>query len=200
VPFRPEAAYGMGPFRRELWAGGHPVRYEVAGAAGEPVVMVHGLSGSTHWWARNLPALARRYRLYLVDLPGFGAMRRLGRQFVLAEAASWLSEWMRAVGLERAHVVGHSMGGYVAIQLAAGRPELVGRLVLVAPAGTPTGRSMLGHFVPLLLTTRYATPASARWRASQQIRRRGKRASPGSRRRARRRPGRFRRSQASARC
>jgi pimeloyl-ACP methyl ester carboxylesterase len=86
-------------------------------------------------------------------------MRRLGRQFVLAEAASWLSEWMRAVGLERAHLVGHSMGGYVAIQLAAGRPELVGRLVLVAPAGTPTGRSMLGHLVPLLLTTRYATPA-----------------------------------------
>src|SRR5215203_4133076 len=149
----------MGPFRRELWAGGHPVRYEVAGAAGEPVVMVHGLSGSTHWWARNLPALARRYRLYLVDLPGFGAMRRLGRQFVLAEAASWLSEWMRAVGLERAHLVGHSMGGYVAIQLAAGLPELMGRLVLVAPAGTPTGRSMLGHLVPLLLTTRYATPA-----------------------------------------
>jgi len=138
--------------------GEHPVRYEVAGEAGEPVVMVHGLSGSTRWWARNLPALARHYRLYLVDLPGFGAMRRLGRQFVLAEAALWLSEWMRAVGLERAHLVGHSMGGYVAIRLAAGRPELVGRLVLVASAGTPTGRSMLGHLVPLLLAARYATP------------------------------------------
>jgi pimeloyl-ACP methyl ester carboxylesterase len=160
VPFRPQAAYGVGtgPFRREIRVGGYPVRYEVAGEAGEPVVMVHGLSGSTRWWARNLSALARHYRLYLVDLPGFGAMHRLGRPFVLAEAALWLSEWMRAVGLERAHLVGHSMGGYVAIRLAAGRPELVGRLVLVAPAGTPTGRSMLGHLVPLLLAARYATP------------------------------------------
>jgi pimeloyl-ACP methyl ester carboxylesterase len=161
VPFRQGDAYGVGmePSRREIRLGGSPVRYEVAGGGGEPVVMVHGLSGSTRWWARNLPALARRHRLYLVDLPGFGAMRSLRRRFVLAEAASWLSEWMRAVGLERAHLVGHSMGGYVTIRLAAGRPELVGRLVLVAPAGTTTGRSMLGHLVPLLLAARYATPA-----------------------------------------
>ena len=161
MPFRPEAAHGvvMGPSRREVPVGGHPIRYGVAGEVGEPVVMVHGLSGSTRWWARNVPTLARHHRLYLVDLPGFGAMRRLGRQFVLAEADTWLSEWMRAVGLERAHLVGHSMGGYVATRLAAGRPGLVGRLVLVAPAGTPTGHSILGHLVPLLLTTRYATPA-----------------------------------------
>jgi pimeloyl-ACP methyl ester carboxylesterase len=160
MPFRPAAnGVGIEASLREIRVGGYPVRYEVAGEEGEPVVMVHGLSGSTRWWARNLPALARRYRLYLVDLPGFGAMRRLGRHFVLAEAASWLSEWMRAVGLERAHLAGHSMGGYVAIRLAAGRPELVGRLVLVAPAGTPTGRSMLGHLVPLLLAARYSAPA-----------------------------------------
>jgi pimeloyl-ACP methyl ester carboxylesterase len=161
VHARPQAAHGVGieVSLREVRVGGYPVRFEVAGEGGGPVVLVHGLSGSTRWWARNLPALARHYRLYLVDLPGFGAMRRLGRQFVLAEAASWLSEWMRAVGLERAHLVGHSMGGYVAIRLAAGRPELVGRLVLVAPAGTPTGRSMLAHLVPLLLAARYTAPA-----------------------------------------
>ena len=53
---------------------------------GEPVVLVHGFSGSTRWWSRNIPALAERYSVYLLDLPGFGAMRR--RRFVLAEAAS----------------------------------------------------------------------------------------------------------------
>lgn len=137
---------------------GWPVRYQAAGE-GEPVVLVHGLSGSTLWWSRNVPALAERYRVYIVDLPGFGTMRSSPRRFVLGEAAAWLAGWMEAVGLDRAHLVGHSMGGYVSVRLAAGRPELLRRLVLVAPAGVPAGRSMLGHLVPLLLAARYATPA-----------------------------------------
>jgi len=138
--------------------GGHPIRYEVAGE-GEPIVLVHGLSGSTRWWARNVAALAESYRVYLVDLPGFGAMRRLRRQFALAEAASWLYAWTESVGLGGAHLVGHSMGGYVCLRLAANRPEAVSRLVLVAPAGVPSGRSMLGHLVPLLGAARHATPS-----------------------------------------
>ncbi len=138
--------------------GGWPVRYEAVGE-GEPVVLVHGLSGSTRWWSRNVSEIAERYRIYLVDLPGFGAMRRLRRRFVLAEAASWLSEWMDAVGLERAHLVGHSMGGYICLRLAARRPAAVRRLVLVAPAGVPTGRSMVGYLGPLLGAARHATPS-----------------------------------------
>jgi len=137
--------------------GGYPIRYEVAGE-GEPVVLVHGLSGSTRWWARNVPALAERYRGHLVDLPGFGAMRRLGRRFVLAEAADWLLAWMEAVGHDRVHLVGHSMGGYLSLKLAAQRPEVVRKLVLVDPAGVPSGRTMLGHLVPLLLAARHSTP------------------------------------------
>ena len=146
------------PLRHEVRVGGWPISYEAAGK-GEPVVLVHGLSGSTRWWSRNVSAIAERYRIYLVDLPGFGTMRSLRRWFVLAETATWLSEWMEAAGLERAHLVGHSMGGYISIRLAARRPELVRRLVLVAPAGVPAERSMLGHLVPLLLAAHYATPA-----------------------------------------
>jgi pimeloyl-ACP methyl ester carboxylesterase len=138
--------------------GGWPISYEAAGE-GEPVVFVHGLSGSTRWWFRNVRTIAERHRIYLVDLPGFGTMRSLRGRFVLAETATWLSEWMEAAGLERAHLVGHSMGGYASVRLAASRPELVRRLVLVAPAGVPAERSMLGHLVPLLLTVRHATPA-----------------------------------------
>jgi len=104
-------------------------------------------------------AIAERYRVYLVDLPGFGTMRRSRRRFVLAEAASWLSEWMDAVGLERAHLVGHSMGGCICLHLAASRPEAVRHLVLVAPAGVPIERSMVGYLGPLLAAARYATPS-----------------------------------------
>jgi pimeloyl-ACP methyl ester carboxylesterase len=142
---------------REVIVSGRPVRYEVGGE-GDPVVLVHGLSGSTRWWDRNVPDLAKHYRVYLVNLPGFGAFRRRAQRFVLAEATSWLLAWMEAVGLESAHFVGHSMGGYLSLKLAARRPGAVRRLVLVDPAGMPSGRTMLGHLGPLLLSARYARP------------------------------------------
>jgi pimeloyl-ACP methyl ester carboxylesterase len=126
------------------------------------VVLVHGLSGSWRWWGRNVAALAARHRVYLVDLPGFGTGRGLGaplRRFVLAEASSWLLGWMEAVGLDRASLVGHSMGGFICARISAREPERVDRLVLVDPAGVPLGRGMAGHLVPLLLAVRYSTPA-----------------------------------------
>lgn len=144
--------------RREVRVGGYPAHYEVAGE-GEPVVLVHGLSGSTRWWSRNVGALSEHYRVHLLNLPGFGAVRRARPRFVLAEAPSWLLAWMEAVGLERAHLVGHSMGGYLCLRLAASRPELVRKLVLVDPAGVPPGRAMLGHLAPLLLAARHGAPS-----------------------------------------
>jgi pimeloyl-ACP methyl ester carboxylesterase len=110
-----------------------------------------------------VPALADRYRVYVPDLPGFGAMARGGRRgrFVLAEAPGWLLAWMEAVGLRSAHVVGHSMGGYVALRLAAGAPGAVRRLALVAPTGVRRGRRrdpMLAYALPLVAALRRVGP------------------------------------------
>jgi pimeloyl-ACP methyl ester carboxylesterase len=137
---------------------GRRVRYLVVGE-GEPVILVHGLSASTHWWIRNVAELARHYRVYLIDLPGFGAMRFPRSRFVLTNAASWLLSWMEAVGLKRAHFIGHSMGGYICMWIAAHSPETVSSLVLVAPAVRPHVRTVTGYFVPLLVGVRYATPS-----------------------------------------
>jgi pimeloyl-ACP methyl ester carboxylesterase len=166
-PKRPRGRTKVWASRYEAQVGGWPVRYEVAGE-GEPVVLVHGLSGSTRWWSRNVSDIAKRYRIYLVDLPGFGKMHRLRRQFVLTEAADWLSEWMNAVGLERTHLVGHSMGGYICLRLAARRPAAVRRLVLVAPAGVPTGRSMVGYIGPLLGAARHGQDLALRYWAGHE--------------------------------
>ena len=148
---------GVEVFGREAVVNGRGIRFEVAGH-GEPVVLIHGLSGSTRWWDRTVGALAPRYRVHLVDLPGFGSMRRAEGGFALSEAADWLASWMEAAGLKQASLVGHSMGGYVSIVVAARRPDLVRRLVLVAPAGVPTGRSIHGYLLPLLQAGRYMTP------------------------------------------
>lgn len=122
------------------------------------MVLVHGLAGSTRWWGATIPTLSRSYRLYLVDLPGFGSMRRAPGGFVLREASAWLLAWMRAAGLERAHLVGHSMGGYICLRLAAHSPQSVERLVLVDPAGVPSGRAAVGHLWPLVMESVLASP------------------------------------------
>jgi pimeloyl-ACP methyl ester carboxylesterase len=96
--------------------------------------------------------------VYLVDLPGFGSMRRFASHFVLTSAANWLLQWMEAIHVQQAHLIGHSMGGYICIQLAAHRPQAVRRLVLVSPAGLPTGRSLPGYAVPLLIAIRHMKP------------------------------------------
>lgn len=155
-----ERALNRPPIRRwrEIRVAGAPIRYQMAGA-GDPVVLVHGLSGSSHWWVRNLAPLAKRYTVYLVDLPGFGTLHHLRHKFVLARAAHWLREWMRAAGLACAHLVGHSMGGLIAARLAATYPDTVRRLVLAAPAGIPTTKTLFGEVVPLVRAVGATTPA-----------------------------------------
>lgn len=128
--------------------GGRPVRYFVEGD-GEPLVLVHGLSGSRRWWRRNVAALAERHRVHVVDLP---RPRRGGPS--LPEAVLWLIAWMNAVELRGADLVGHSLGGHICLHVAAARPQLVRHLVLVAPTGLPTGRSLPGHVLPLLAAIR----------------------------------------------
>ena len=68
--------------RHEIQVGHQTVYYQVVGQ-GEPIILVHGLSGSSRWWVRNIPALAEHYRLYLLDLPGFGTMRRYRQRLAL---------------------------------------------------------------------------------------------------------------------
>ena len=138
---------------RTVVVAGRRVRYRETGR-GTPVVLVHGLSGSWRWWRDTLAALAERHRVLLVDLPGFGSVR--SRRLALPEAAEWLAVWLAAAGLERPALVGHSMGGLVCAQVAARHPGAAGALVLVSPAGVPSGRSFAGHALPLFAAFRQA--------------------------------------------
>ncbi|MGZ3677131.1 MAG: alpha/beta fold hydrolase [Ktedonobacterales bacterium] len=146
------------PSRRQVVIEGATVGYQVVGA-GEPVVLVHGLAGSTLWWSQNVGPLAQHHQVYLVDLPGFGSMRQHRASFAVAHAASWLARWMEAVHLPHAHCVGHSMGGYVCMRLAVSRPDLVRSLTLAAPVGVPAYPSVYREVIPLIASVRRVTPA-----------------------------------------
>lgn len=118
------------PYQREISIGSTRFVSEQAGA-GPPLILLHGLGGSTRWWARNWRTLAHHHEVHLLDLAGYGRSR--GR-FVLAEAAHTLALWMERVGLQQAHLLGHSLGGYVSLALAAMHPELIDRLILTGAA------------------------------------------------------------------
>jgi pimeloyl-ACP methyl ester carboxylesterase len=112
---------------------------------GDALVLLHGVGASRGVWRRVLPRLARRHRVLAPDLPGFGGSDPAGDGFDLDAVADAL-----AAGLaDRCDVpfalVGNSLGGAVAVVLAARRPDLVRRLVLAAPAGFGPHRAPLAR-------------------------------------------------------
>lgn len=133
--------------QRLVEVGTARIYYQEVGS-GRPVVLIHGLSGSGRWWRHNVTALAQHYHVYVIDMIGFGRSRK--QPFVLHQAASLLAAWMDQIGIDTADVVGHSMGGFVAVDLAASFPDKVANLVLVDAAALPLGRTHLQHAFGLL--------------------------------------------------
>ncbi len=115
-----------------------PLSYEVSGPDSEPaIVFVHGTRLTRSSWRAQVDALADSYRVIALDLPGHGVLR--DRPFTLAGAADELARVIGQAAGGRAVIVGLSLGGYVAMDLAARRPELVRGLVLSGATQEPIG-------------------------------------------------------------
>lgn len=104
--------------------------------SGEPVVMLHGTSGHLEAFVRNIPALAEHFAVHALDMLGHGYTDNPGGDLRIPRYVQHVLDYLDSRGIEKAHFVGESLGGWVAGRLAADRPERVGRLVLVAPGGT----------------------------------------------------------------
>jgi pimeloyl-ACP methyl ester carboxylesterase len=103
---------------------------------GEPLVLVHGIATDRHIWDLVVPTLASSRRVLALDLPGFGESQPVDDGFDLEAVAERIARGLAGRGLRGPiDLVGHSLGGGVAITLAALRPRLIRRLILVAPAG-----------------------------------------------------------------
>jgi 3-oxoadipate enol-lactonase len=112
--------------------------YELSGA-GTPVVLVHGLGSSGRDWEAQLAALTPRYRVLTYDVRGHGKTSKPRGPYTIPQFANDLAALMDALDHKPAHVVGISMGGMIAFQLAVDRPDLVRSLVIVnsGPALVP---------------------------------------------------------------
>ncbi len=102
---------------------------------GPPLLLVHGLSGCWQNWLENIPRFARTHRVIAPDLPGFGASEMPREEISIDGYARFLENLCDALSIDAAAVVGNSMGGHIASELAIRSPQRVERLMLVSAAG-----------------------------------------------------------------
>ena len=125
-------------------AGAH-VRYLHAGN-GKPILLIHGLVGSSENWRNNIDALARDASVYAIDLVNMGKSQRVaGMDAGLSATAKRIISIMDALNLADADIVAHSHGGAVALMLAALRPRRVRKLILFAPANPTAAQAILWY-------------------------------------------------------
>lgn len=130
--------FGAGKF---IDANGVKIHYHDVGE-GEPVLLFHGggpgASGVSNY-RKNIGELAQKFRVIIPDFPGFGqSENKIAPGAFFKALAETFIHFIEALGISKAHLVGNSMGGATALKLAVLRPDLVGRLVLMGPAGTGT--------------------------------------------------------------
>lgn len=105
----------------------------LTGGQGDPLVVIHGGGNSSRSWIENAKELSSYYHVYVPDLPGFGCTQSIEYGgFSLADFTAFIDKFTKSLGLQCFHLVGHSLGGAIALQYALSYPSKVNRLVLVS--------------------------------------------------------------------
>lgn len=120
------------PYRRNVTANGlHLHCYDAGAGDALPLVLVHGLGDESDTWRHVLPPLAAHRRVIAPDLPGFGRSDKPDRAYTATFFARTIEQLLLTLGIDRAVLVGSSLGAAVVQRLALARPALVERLVLI---------------------------------------------------------------------
>lgn len=110
------------------------VHYEVLGR-GRPVILIHGWLGSWRYWipAMQHLSLSNKYRIYALDLWGFGDSQKNSARYGLTSQVTLLQQFMEKLGIEKAAIVGHALGAAIAIEFARLRPQTAPKMMLISP-------------------------------------------------------------------
>jgi pimeloyl-ACP methyl ester carboxylesterase len=128
-------AQAAAPVSKHVEIYGQKIHYFEAGSSGPPVVLVHGLGGDSTNWAQTILALASKYHVYAPDNVGFGQSDKPIVNYRVATLVEFLDQFYQKLGIEKATVVGHSFGGWIAAAFAIAHPQKVDKLALVSAAG-----------------------------------------------------------------
>lgn len=134
--FKPPEKAESAPQPQTVEAGGKTIRYLKAGPdEGTPIVLIHGFGADHLGWMFNQAELAADRPVYAIDLPGHGGSSKEIDDASAAGLAQSVIAFMDALGIAKAHLVGHSLGGAIALWIAAKAPERVAALTLIASGG-----------------------------------------------------------------
>ena len=123
------------PRQQEVELHGHRVVYRTAGSGGPVILLIHGITGNARQWDPVIPLLAERYTVVAPDLLGHGESAKPRGDYSLGAYAAGVRDLLVVLGHRRATVVGHSLGGGIAMQFAYEYPPFAERLVLVSSGG-----------------------------------------------------------------
>lgn len=132
------------PQDRYVKINGIKTRYWAAGDKGPAILLVHGLGGFIENWVYNIGPLAKSHRVYAMDLPGFGLSDKTPLTRDLKVLVRFIADFMEAFSIEKASLIGNSLGGGLVLQFAIDYPDKVDKLVLVDNAGM--GRGVIADF------------------------------------------------------
>ena len=110
-------------------------RYWASGSQGSTVILIHGIGAAVDSWAFNINALAQKHRVYAIDLVGFGRSDKPSVEYSLPFFAQFVKDFMEVQNIDRASLVGWSLGGGVSMQCAIQFPEKIDKLILVDSIG-----------------------------------------------------------------
>ena len=127
------------PEHKQIEIYGQKIHYLEAGP-GPVIILLHGLGGDTTNWAATVPALAPKYHVYVPDQIGFGQSDKPIMNYRVATLVEFLNQFYKKLGIEKATVVGNSLGGWAAASFAISYPEKIDKLVLVSAAGYTSKR------------------------------------------------------------
>src|SRR5215207_8696425 len=128
-------SYGMVAEEQKIEVEGLPTRYLRAGTMGPLLILLHGVGDNAFDWQWVMPALASAHRVYALDLPGSGGSAKPLTDYSPAFFTRFVAAFLDALEIDRATVMGNSLGGLVGLRLALAEPERVTALGLVSSAG-----------------------------------------------------------------
>ena len=138
--------FGKGKF---VTVNGKKVHYVEAGN-GPPIILIHGFFYHTVMWKKNIHALSEKFKVYAIDLWGWGYSERLNEnEYSIERYGKQIVGFIDALNIKKATLVGQSMGGGISVYVAAHYPERVDRLILVDPSVIPYPMTTIGRIYQL---------------------------------------------------
>ncbi len=128
--------------------------YDAADANKNPVLFLHGLGGSIESWINNIEKMSQSFRVIAVDMPGFGQSDKPKMSYTIKFYREFVVQFLHSLKISKISIVGSSLGGHVAAEVAINHPDIVEKLVLVSPPGAlPSsfkGTSALKRYIKVI--------------------------------------------------